>query len=317
VSEPIDAAPIRSFIETFLRPHGIDKPVAPQLADTLIAHAGAAEAMEAPSGPEASFDPQPVSSADKGVVPLAHTRGKILIHPTPEAMHYAREEGIWLDRATVKWLKTWVKIGDVVYDVNAGFGPYALVAARQRGAVVVAFEPGYKAYAALCDNVLLNFCQGSVIPLPMALGDRDALANIKYERRRPGADRHSVQRTRWRMRPADSVQPNVHSVCVTRLDTAVNQYALPPPNHIRLSRTASVAEVLKGGRHTLALESLRSVWLDIAPEEEQTLITGLATFGLVVAQRRARRNAVQMVFSREALARTADPAGQAEEIPTS
>ena len=54
-----------------------------------------------------------------------------------------------LDRATLAWLEQEIALGDVVYDVGAGIGEYVLVAAKRRGALVVAFEPGYAAYGDL------------------------------------------------------------------------------------------------------------------------------------------------------------------------
>ena len=293
-----DPAPIRSFIESFLRPHGIDRPVSPLLADALVQHAGTAHAVAMPAAPPVSFDPRALSPREQAVVPLSYKGAQIFVHATPEAMRHADADAVRVDRATVKWLERWVRIGDVVYDVNAGFGPYVLVAARQRGAVVVAFEPGYHAYAALCDNILLNGCQGSVIPVPLALGSHDAVANIKYGRGLAGAEHHSIQWTRWRVKSAEAVETHVHPVCATRLDTAVECYGLPLPNHIRLSPSGPAADVLQGAERTLAQPSLRSVWVQVATDAEDGLVTALGALGLSVATRRARRNSVQVIFSR-------------------
>ncbi len=306
VAEGFDPAPIRAFIESFLRPHGIDRPVSPILADALLERAVALQAVTPSAAPDAAFDPRTLVSEPQAVVPLSYRRGRIKVYASPEALRHVKKGTVRLDRTIVKWLHRFVKIGDVVFDINAGYGPYVLIAARQRGAVVVAFEPGYKAYAALCDNVLLNACQGSVIPVPLALAAQDALASLKYGRQQPGSERHSVQMMRWRMRSADGVQPNVHSTCATQLDTAVQLYGLPPPTHVRLSPSASAIDVLQGAGHTLALPSLRTIWLQSHPDEETVVAERLASFGLRVAARRARRHAVQIVFSRdEAVAATA------------
>ena len=316
VAHGVDRAPIRAFIESFLRPHGIDRPVSPLLAEALLQRAGGLPQATQSSAPEASFDPRTLVSESQAVVPLSYRRGRIKVYATPEAVRHVMDGSIRLDRTIVKWLHRWVKIGDVVYDINAGFGPYVLIAARQRGAVVVAFEPGYKAYAALCDNVLLNACQGSVIPVPLALAARDALANLKYGRQHPGSERHSVQVMRWRVRSADGVQPNVHSTCATRLDTAVQQYGLPPPTHVRLSPSASAIDVLQGAERTLALPSLRTIWLQSHPDEEGIVVDRLSAFGLRVAARRPRRHSVQIVFSRDERAADTAVPGRQEALST-
>jgi FkbM family methyltransferase len=310
----VDPAPIRSFIESFLRPLGIDRPVSPLLADALVEHLDSPRAAVASAAPAVTFDPRPLSAA-VDVVPLSYTGARIFVRATPETLRQVDGDSVRIDRATVKWLERRVKIGEVVYDVNAGFGPYVLVAARERGAVVVAFEPGYNAYAALCDNVLLNGCQGSVIPIPLAIASRDAVANIKYGRGNAGAEHHSIQWTRWRVKSAEAVESHVHPVIATKLDTAVERYGLPAPHHIRISAGGTAADVIRGAERTLGLPSLRTVWLQVATDEQDDIVRALAAYGLHVAVRRERRNSVQIIFSRqEADERSASSRGR-EEIP--
>ena len=71
---------------------------------------------------------------------------------------------------TVAWLERTLRAGDVFYDVGANVGAYSLVAAALgRAERVVAVEPGYASYAALCDNIVLNGRQDVVVPLPAVL----------------------------------------------------------------------------------------------------------------------------------------------------
>ena len=55
-----------------------------------------------------------------------------------------------------------------------------MLAAKYHGAVVVAFEPGYAAFKALCDNLHLNGCDGSVMPISLALADFEGMGELKY-----------------------------------------------------------------------------------------------------------------------------------------
>ncbi|OFW04156.1 MAG: hypothetical protein A3I61_09210 [Acidobacteria bacterium RIFCSPLOWO2_02_FULL_68_18] len=295
----VDPAPIRSFIESFLRPHGLDRPVAPLLADAIAQGAAGAETTTAEAPRAAEFDPRPLSPGDGAVVPLAYRAARIVVHATPETLRHAVDGSVRVDHATVEWLEQWVRIGDVVYDVNAGFGAYVLVAARQRGAIVVAFEPGYEVYAALCRNVMLNGCQGSVIPVPLLLAAEDGLAETKYERRYPGGERYGVRPTPWRAKSADAVQPHVHSICTTRLDTAVERYGLPAPHHVRVSPFLPAADVLRGAARTLRRSTLRSLWLHVPTPKEETLVSALDAAGFQVATRRVRRSSVQLAFRRD------------------
>lgn len=299
-----DPAPIRAFIQSFLRPHGLDRPVAPLLADALEQRAaGAGTAARAPAAAPplaaaTSFEALPLAPRAADVLPLAYPSASIFVHATPAALRRRSDGSVRVDHATVKWLEGWVRIGDVIYDVNAGFGAYVLLAARQRGAVVVAFEPGYEVYSALCRNVTLNNCQGSVIPVPVALAADEGLAEIKYEREYPSGERYGLRRAPWRVRPADSVQPNVHAVCTTRLDTTIERYGLPAPNHLRLSLAVRAANVLEGAARALACPTLRTLWTHVATPEEEPLVRAIQAAGFHVAPRRPRRRSVQLAFSR-------------------
>jgi hypothetical protein len=213
------------------------------------------------------------------VVRLSYRQARLVVHATPEATRELGDDGtIRLDRATVKWLERFVHEGDVVYDANAGIGAYVLLAARQRGAVVAAFEPRHRLYTALCENVVLNACQESVIPVPLALASQD------------GAKTRTPAERSWRAQ------------CVTRLDTAVESYRLPPANHLRLSARLPVVDVLNGAARTLAAPALRTVWLQIAIDCEPLVTDRLSAAGLEPAGRRLRRKTVQMLFRRAASA---------------
>ena len=299
LARPSDPAPIKAFIESFLRPRGIGTPVSPLLADELIRRAEGREplAASASSIAQGQHDDVPI---DESVAPLAYEKARIMVRATPETMRDAVDGRVRVEGSVVKWLERFVKVGDVLYDINAGFGANTLIAARQRGAVVVAFEPGYAAYAALCDNVRLNACQGVVIPVPAAVAGQESVATIKHERQYPGGARHAVVvKSRWRPRPADAVQPHIQSVCTMRLDTAVDLYSLPPATHVRIARELGALDVLEGAARTVAHPSCRSVWLHVAPDDEAALVARFESAGFRPVVRRERRTSILMVFARE------------------
>src|SRR2546423_5415633 len=103
---------------------------------------------------------------------LDYDGAEILVGVTSRAEILSRLRPCAKEPWTVRWLERNLREGDVLYDVGANIGAYSLIAdALGRGARVVAIEPAYANYAALCDNVLLNGRGDRIVPLPVALAE--------------------------------------------------------------------------------------------------------------------------------------------------
>ena len=301
LSAPPDPAPIRAFIESFLRPHGIDRPVSPLFADLLIATATSAEAPAREAQPSIDVvgaGPAPAALPERPVLPVAHSDGGLHVYATAAAERLASNNMLRLDRGTVDWVQREVSIGDVLYDVGAGLGGISLIAAKECGASVVAFEAGYAAFAQLCDNVLLNGCEAAVIPVPLALADDDGLAELKYPLGREGEQRYRVGRSGWRPRPVQSNRGYAQPACLVTLDNAIRRFRLPLPTHLRLSPFVAARPVLEGARETLLSRALRSLCLHVPADDEAAVVAWLAALGWAAAARRERTGDVQLVLAR-------------------
>jgi FkbM family methyltransferase len=254
-----DAAQIQRFISGFLRPCG-DQPVAPLLARTLIERASATERrpglVSAPAD-EPEFRPG-VTSEKLLRVP----GGMVQVRATPETKRWRRQGELILDPHTVTWLNEQMQPGDVLYDVGAGIGAYAMIAATQRGGLSVAFEPGFTTFSRLCDNLLLNGCYRSVVPLPTALSDRAGLFELQYAQE-PGEHEHALASRRWR-----SVRDRIESryaqpMCAEPLDDVVSRFGLPAPHVLRISVRDGADRILRGARRVLRQKQLRSVLVSV------------------------------------------------------
>jgi len=309
VDSPSGGAAIRRFVGEFLRPHGIDRPVSPLLAEAIertfsgvaapasAPRPGVEPADDANGDDDLDVDDGPASAAEarpsvtlafgkKGARVQMHTQGG----GTPPR----------IDKTLLRWILDHVGIGDVVYDLTAGSGLYTVVAAKHRGATVVAFEPGYDAFKNLCDNLLLNECDGAVAPLPVALADFEGLGRLKFPLGQPGQARYAVQAERWRpRRPAGEGRPLLQPVCATSLDRAVERYELPPPNHVRVSNLPSVESVIAGASTTLRGGSLRTVFVTMLEKDRATVTAQLVSHGLrEVTAKSLKRERVHALFAK-------------------
>jgi FkbM family methyltransferase len=298
LAAPPDEAAIRRFIGDFLRPGG-DRPAADVLAGELVRQF---------EGRTVTPDAAPVARAE-AIAPDSSTRllrvgypaSPLRVRATHETRKRRREGELQLDPDTVAWLDAHVQPNDVVYDIGAGIGEYALVAATHRNALAIAFEPGFATYKRLCEHVLLNDCRQSVVPLPLALGDRTGLAELLYTHV-AGEDRHRLLPYAWRRRPYDAESSYLQPVLANRLDDVIARYGLPAPSHIRLHAPRIADAVVRGAVETLRDPSLLSV-LVIAPrlEVRAAVEEGFAASGLALVPAPKRGEAMQrLLFVRAA-----------------
>jgi FkbM family methyltransferase len=306
LASPPDTAGIRAFIDAFLRPCG--GPVSPLLARMLIERAAAHVRLkpDTTAAPDVTaspgFRPQPdtttpQTTAHLGALPdddigvPEEARKKVLLgYPgstarvltTPETRRNRRKGVLALDEATVAWLDAHVHPGDTLYDIGAGVGPYSLAAALHRGALCVAFEPGFASFKRLCDNLLLNACYRSVIPLPIALGEQTGLLELEYPGEAGGYGA-SLRAREWRTR-RDAIEAQyTQPVCAERLDDVVERHRLPKPQAIRISLRRGTVAALRGAAGLLRA-NVRSIAVTVrTPEEADEVKAALRPYGFAAA----------------------------------
>jgi len=301
---PRDSTAIRRFAGEFLRPHGIERPVALVLADAIerTVQSGARPQVETPSetvadDPETDA-PTAYATSDHSPVPLTHPKYDyaLRVHSPPRS----HKDAYRLDKGTLQWLWRDIAIGDVVYDIDCGVGAYAMLAAKYHGAVVIAFEPGYAAFKALCDNLHLNGCDGSVMPLSLALGDFDGMGELKYPSGLGGWRGHAIKAAAWKVKRSSGGEGTIRQPAyVMPLDRAVARYNLPAPQHLHLHNAQSVERVLAGATTILGSDRLKTIVFTLTADDVENLAARLATQKWYVSrQTRMTRGRAHVVLSR-------------------
>jgi FkbM family methyltransferase len=223
---------VRSFVESFLRPHGLEKPATPIVVETLEGlpqvHSAnlrrvlrwALTALLAPfawvAHQIATLRPRAALLAQRllrrGLFMLAQLRKRDAIEllAIPQAIDYTgrhveilatapkeaatRTRSVMKEPWTVHWIEHAVKPGEVFYDIGANVGVYSLLvgAVHDKQVPAYAFEPGFSSYAALCRNVIHNGLDTCVVPLPHVLHRQVGHTTFKYRSTDSGAARHAV-----------------------------------------------------------------------------------------------------------------------------
>lgn len=180
---------------------------------------------------------------------------------------------------TVQWIERHIGDGDVLYDVGANVGAYALVAAAAHpGARVVAFEPGYPTYASLCDNVVLNEMGDRIMPLSIALAGRTQIAALGLRSLDAGAAIHTLSE---RPQLYDRFAPVFEQPMLCfGLDELIERFELPFPTHVKLDVDGPELEILEAAPRTLACPELRTLMVEMEESQIDPISQLLAEHGL-------------------------------------
>lgn len=159
---------------------------------------------------------------------------------------FSKEEG------TVKWIRDAVRPGETFYDVGANIGLYTLLAARRvgPGGRVYAFEPHVPNFVSLLHNVGLNRVDAWVVPLCVALHDREGFFDFHYRSVVAGS---SMSQLDCRV-DGDEVgfQPMVSERKLgMTVDRLIENAAIGPPHHIKIDVDGNEFLVLKGMQRLL------------------------------------------------------------------
>ncbi len=190
---------------------------------------------------------------------------------TDEEQEGVRNHELWRTESyatkepdTIAWIDGFFKEADVIYDVGANIGQYALYAAKllNKRTTVLAFEPEALNQAKLNRNIVLNDLVGIVIPYGLAIADRTAIDIFYSKAFAPGAALHT-----WGRPVTQGERPfppqNQQGVMAVSLDDLTGRFALPFPNHIKVDVDGIEEQVIEGARQTLSDPRVKSALVEV------------------------------------------------------
>ena len=189
---------------------------------------------------------------------------------------YATNTELWRARTysdyeadTLAWIDDCFETGDVIYDIGANIGQYALYTAKrlQGHCQILAFEPESLNYAKLNRNIVLNNLSQVVTPYCLAVTDRTRLDTLYVHSFVPGAAFHSFGRA---IKQGEEPFSPAHrqGMIGLSLDDIVGRFALPFPAHMKIDVDGAELSIIMGAHHTLADDRLRSVMIEVYLDEE-------------------------------------------------
>lgn len=164
---------------------------------------------------------------------------------------------------TIKWIDSYVKKDDVLFDIGANVGAYSLYAASVIGSRVYSFEPSPSTFRLLLENIHLNRLSSTITPFNIPLSSSSDMKVFKYSSLSSGAASHTG------LEQSESTNDTISQpVLTTTLDELTTRYNIPQPNHIKIDVDGHELDILKGARKTLDSSSLRSVQVELSERDQ-------------------------------------------------
>jgi len=157
---------------------------------------------------------------------------------------------------TEEWIRNYLGKGDVFYDVGAGVGEFALLAAKQ-GAKVIAFEPMAASYLALVDAARTSEGGIHVLPLPLALSAVMSTQILNLTSTEADETGHSMGLAMVNVRYV-----TYQHVVAVPLDWVISFLHLAPPTMLKVDVDGTEDHVIQGASITLQLRSLRHAMIE-------------------------------------------------------
>ena len=133
----------------------------------------------------------------------------------------------------------------------------------------------FAAFHELCDNVILNSCTGTVIPLPVALAARAGLRSLTYPHN-AGGDHHALRAREWRPGREAPGERYSQPVCAETLDDVVRRHRLPPPQVVRIAVRSGVDDLLRGASAVLDTHRPRSILVMLKDADQSAAVSAAA-----------------------------------------
>ena len=216
---------------------------------------------------------------------MDYVHDKIVLDVSSPFEYSVRTRSCSKEPETVHWIEDLFQKDDVLFDVGANVGAYALVAAKyHKGRVrVYAFEPSFLNFSQLCRNITLNDCHGTITAFNVALSGKTGLGTFNYHNLTTGGAMHTLGD------PVDYTKETFVPVCqqtvlTYTMDDFIAQFGIPMPQHIKLDVDGIEYQILQGAPKIFSDPRLKSVFVEML-DSDQPMMDHFLSKGFKVHKR--------------------------------
>jgi len=162
----------------------------------------------------------------------------------------------------IKWMMDKYGKDEIFFDIGANIGYFSLIAAKETGVMVYAFEPEALTLAALNKNIFLNDLSKRVVALPVAVSDRNVVSYLSMRNFLPG-NAYNTFGSDLDFR-GGAMNPAFRQGSIgLKLDALVADYQLPFPNHVKIDVDGNEPEVIRGMQNVLEARELKTICVEL------------------------------------------------------
>ncbi|MBI2233891.1 MAG: FkbM family methyltransferase [Micavibrio aeruginosavorus] len=150
---------------------------------------------------------------------------------------------------TLEWIDTYIKPGDVFWDIGANIGLYTLYAALNPQVTVYAFEPSALNFSLLVEHIHLNNLDRNINPLCVALGNETKIGHLMMNDFSTGHAGNALDKAETQFLEFKPVFRQ--SIPAFTADDFRRLMNVPAPDHIKLDVDGIEDLILAGAPETL------------------------------------------------------------------
>jgi len=192
---------------------------------------------------------------------IDYLKSDIYINVTSK-ISLSRLRSVSKEPKTVEWIENYFKPNDIFFDVGANVGAYSLIAASLgKNIKVYSFEPVPGTFFELCSNIKMNSLQGSIVPVNICLSNNDMITLFTMSSLEGGAGLHKGLEDDYENK--ENKLDFKYFTSIYKLDTLVEKFHLPIPNHIKIDVDGHELGVLQGAINTLSNQKVKSIQIEV------------------------------------------------------
>ena len=197
---------------------------------------------------------------------IKNVTGNYKIYYENDLEEYRIDSFFTKEAETVSWIQSFNE-KSIFFDIGANIGIYSIYASLNNKAKTYAFEPYYKNYVRLIENINLNEINDICFPLLTGLHKKTMIENCFISDERSSSSGHQIGTDKDENGKKFDVKQK-YPLLIFSIDDFINIFEIDCPNHIKIDVDGCENEIIEGMKSTLLNKNLKSMCIELNMDKE-------------------------------------------------